>query len=280
MKRFVQTESELLDRIAAIDVDWRDDHFDAVWALLEKVPEQDSYVLADLAQMLDRDFDAAYTSLRLVLDLSKDGFQSAMREEMGQSSVGKKGYITDRGAYLKALDALGVTSRLSGLASRGYTWKDILAERLKTGRGSAIRGQRRGRLLEDFAEEQIKQAFGEDGYEARCSFVGADGEKSAKCDFAIPSSEDPRIVVESKAYGATGSKQTDVLGDTEKIIRVKRHDTHFLLVTDGITWRERRADLRKLIRLQNQGKIARIYTRAMQTELLEDLRTLRAEHSL
>lgn len=133
--------------------------------------------------------------------------------------------------------------------------------------------------MEDFVEALIVEVFG-DGYEVRCSFMGADGVPEAKCDFAIPSSEDPRVVIESKAYGATGSKQSDVLGDAEKVIRAKRHDTYFLFVTDGSTWGDRRSDLRKLIRLQNEGKIARIYTRAMQTALLEDLKALRSECSL
>ena len=279
MKRHTQTETELLERIAEIDVDWRDEHFESVWRLLEGVPKRKPYRRKDIAALLDVDFDAATTAVRLILDMSKDSFSIAMRREMGQSSVGKTSYRSDREGYLHAVEALGVLNELNRLSGREYSWKDLLAERLKSGRGSAIRGQRRGRILEDFAEQLIGEVF-EDRYESRCSFVGADGVTVAKCDFAIPSSEDPRIVVESKAYGATGSKQSDVLGDAEKIIRAKRHDTHFLFVTDGKTWRDRRSDLRKLIRLQNEGKIARIYTRAMRDELLADLKTLRSEHSL
>ena len=56
---------------------------------------------------------------------------------------------------------------------------------------------------------------------------------TAKCDVAIPNNERPRIVIESKAYGATGSKMDDVIGDIQKIIEVKRDDTSFLLLTDG-----------------------------------------------
>src|SRR5690606_37930793 len=99
-------------------------------------------------------------------------------------------------------------------------------------------------------------------------------------DFAIPSKDDPAILIEAKAYGATGSKQTEVLGDITRICREKRTDTHFLLVTDGITWRERMNDLRRLVQLQNEGEITRIHTQSMGPDLAQDLATLKREHAL
>jgi len=279
VKRYRQTEEQLLKLIGAVDVDWRDEHFMAVWHLLETIPKRGHHRLEDIGTLFDADFDAAVTASRLILDLSKDAFTIALKGKLEGASPSKTSFAGDRGRFLTALEALGIVDALNQLAGQEYTWKDILAERLKSGRGSAIRGQKRGRVLEDFAEELIREVFGE-RYESRCNFVGADGVTEAKCDFAIPSSKDPRIVIESKAYGATGSKQTDVLGDVEKIVRAKRHDTNFLFVTDGETWRERRSDLRKLIRLQNEGRISRIYTQAMREELLKDLETLRGEHSI
>ena len=92
--------------------------------------------------------------------------------------------------------------------------------------------------------------------------------------------KDPAILIEAKAYGATGSKQTDVLGDITRIVNEKRGDTHFLLVTDGVTWRERVNDLRRLIELQNHGKITRIYTQSMADRLESDLKQLKQEHGL
>src|SRR5439155_25952635 len=106
----------------------------------------------------------------------------------------------------------------------------------------------------------VSRVFQDVGYDVRCRFVGSRGVSTEKADFAIPSKRDPGILIESKAYGATGSKQTDILGEMSRIVEEKRHDTHLLLVTDGITWRSRVNDLRKLVTLQNEGKIARIYT--------------------
>jgi hypothetical protein len=178
------------------------------------------------------------------------------------------------------MEGMGLLERMAEAVNRPLVWHDILVERLKGGRGSAIKGQSRGRSLEDFVEQLVVQVFGENSYDARCQFRGATGTSSEKADFAIPAKSDPGILIEVKAYGATGSKQTDVLGDISRIVKQKRHDTHFLLVTDGITWRERTSDLGKLVELQNVGKITRIYTQSMAEQLEGDLWQLKREHGL
>lgn len=106
------------------------------------------------------------------------------------------------------------------------------------------------------------------------------GKSTEKADFAIPAADDPRILLEVKAYGATGSKQTDILGDMQRIIREKRNDTMLFLITDGITWLDRRNDMRKLVDMQNQGLITRIYTMRMREALIEELADLKLYHRL
>lgn len=125
----------------------------------------------------------------------------------------------------------------------------------------------------------MREVFG-DAYDVRCRFVGASGTSTEKTDFAIPSKRDARVLIEVKAYGATGSKQTDILGDIRRIVEEKRHDTHLLLVTDGTTWKARVNDLRKLVAMQNEGLITRIYTHSMEEALRRDLRQLRRDHGL
>ena len=157
-------------------------------------------------------------------------------------------------------------------------WSDILIERLRSGRGKAIKGQKRGRGLEDFTEALVRQVFGEK-FDSRCQFTGVGG-LTGKCDFAIPDRHKPMILIEAKGYGATGSKMTDVTGDANKIIDAKRPDIPFILITDGITWMRRMNDLRKLIKLQNQGNIMRIYTTKMAAQFVADLQQLKAEYGL
>lgn len=66
----------------------------------------------------------------------------------------------------------------------------------------------------------------------------------------------------------------------ERIIHKKRHDTTLLFITDGVTWKLRPNDMRKLIEMQNRGHIARIYTSLMFPDLRQDLSRLRSEYGL
>jgi accessory colonization factor AcfC len=47
-----------------------------------------------------------------------------------------------------------------------------------------------------------------------------------------------------------------------------------------VTWRERKSDMRKLVDLQNNGDIMRIYTYAMADQFEKDLRQLKSEGGL
>ena len=208
--------------------------------------------------------------------LSKDVMDAALKGELGPGGTGRKRYDSDRNAYLAALERLGLPEKMAGIINYEPVWSDILVERLRSGRGSAISGQKRGRGLEDFVEGLVKEVFGEGGYQARANFVGEHG-KTAKFDFAIPDRARPRILIEVKGYGATGSKMTDVIGDLDAIIEAMRRDTYLLFFTDGLTWKARTSDLRKIVEKQNEGKIARIYTTSMREQFLQDLNTLKAE---
>jgi hypothetical protein len=204
--------------------------------------------------------------------------EGELRRELGAGGIGFRRYQADREAFLNALERLGLPDAMTSTINYEPIWSDILVERLRSGRGSAIQGQRRGRGLEDFAEAIVQEVFA-DAYDTRCTFTGA-GNKTAKCDLAIPARARPRIIIEVKGYGATGSKMSDIIGDLDAIIDAKRHDTALLFVTDGMTWKARLADLRKIVQRQNEGKIARIYTSKMREIFLDDLRTLKNEFAL
>lgn len=289
MRRRRQDLTELLARLSPVATGWQDKHSEAVIQRLNRVPRKPEYDREDLVHLLDDPslagkarttfFREGLTTVRLFLDMSKDEFTAALRDRIGPG-MGIKRLDKDSESIYGALEDLGILTRMTAVTNAPVSWVDILTERLKGGRGSAIKGQRRGRFLEDFVEELLVRVVGPEHYDVRCRFVGANGISDEKADFAIPSKADPVILIEAKAYGATGSKQTDVLGDISRICSEKRSDTYFLLVTDGITWRERMNDLRRLIELQNRGEITRIYTQSMIGELENDLITLRNEHEL
>ena len=284
MKRYRQTFEEIVTSLIPVEASWLDSHAEEVIKMIQALPVKNYYHADDVMSLLDEDFETAFTVIRLLLDQSKDEFTLSLKESFLNDGFNKGTGVTryrkDKISYVETLIKLGLTARMDGVVNRPLIWSDVLVERLKGGRGSAIKGQSRGRGMEDFVEEIVRSVFEPHQVAVRGSFLGAKGQGNAKADFAIPSMNDPTILIETKAYGATGSKQSDVLGDVAKILEEKRHDTVFMLVTDGVTWKERANDLRKLISLQNEGKIQRIYTKSMAGQLKADLESLKRSHRL
>lgn len=284
MKRYRQTFEEIVTSLIPVEASWLDSHAEEVIKMIQVLPVKVNYHAGDVMSLLDEHFDTAITVIRLILDQSKDEFTLSLKESFLNDGFNKGTGVTryrkDKISYVETLIELGLTARMDGIINRPLIWSDVLVERLKGGRGSATKGQSRGRGMEDFVEEIVRSVFEPHQVAVRGSFLGAKGQGNAKADFAIPSMNDPTILIETKAYGATGSKQSDVLGDVAKILEEKRHDTVFMLVTDGVTWKERANDLLKLISLQNEGKIQRIYTKSMAGQLKADLQSLKRSHRL
>jgi len=268
-----QSIEEVIEGLSPLDVDWMDDIAASAIARLTALPKKADYGRDDIAALLDTNFDEGLLCARLFLMLSKDSLEAELRKALPGGGIGIKGYKADPSAFLDALERMGLLLKMATTINHKPVWSDILVERLRAGRGSAISGQKRGRGLEDFVEALVGEVFG-DAYETRCTFTGADG-KTAKCDIAIPDRSRPAIVIEVKGYGATGSKMSDIIGDLDAIIDAKRHGTRLFFVTDGETWKQRIADLRKIVERQNQGKIDRIYTTRMRERFVEDLRSLK-----
>ncbi len=273
-----QKIEDILGSLRNLQVDWKDATAIHVIEKLQELPVKAAYSMAEVEALLDADFDEGILICRLFLGLSKDQFTAKLHAARGSAGIGVKAYRADGVGFLSDLSRIGLLEAMALEANRRPHWSDVLVERLRSGRGSAISGQRRGRDVEDFAEAIIKKVFDEN-YEVRCTFIGPRG-TTAKCDFAIPSKSAARILVESKGYGATGSKMTDILGDIHTIIAAKRADTALLFFTDGLTWKERQSDLRKLVELQNNGDITRIYTYAMANQFERDLQQLKSEAGL
>lgn len=273
-----QKLEDITTSLSTLTAPWQDEHAVRVVSLIQNIGVRDSYGNEDVEALFAESFRVGFTAVQLFLGISKDELQDRLGAILGPGNIGSTYFAKQRAAYLAALKHLELPAAMAAAANFKPAWSDILIERLKSGRGKAIRGQTRGRNLEDFAEAIVREVFG-DRYEMRCQFNGT-GTMTGKCDFAIPDRHKPLILIEAKAYGATGSKQTDVIGDVNQIIEAKRPDTAFFLITDGVTWMRRLSDLRKLIRLQNEGRIARIYTTKMAAQFEADLRQLKSEYRL
>lgn len=277
MEIIKQNLSDLLSNLSPLTVDWRDDVAQRVIEQIERIEIKETYDRHDINDLFSENFEDGKLICRLFLKLSKDSFTAYLSDALGGGGQGIKRYNSDQENFITALIDMGLLDAMASHVNVEPKWSDVLVERLRSGRGSAISGQKRGRGLEDFVEDIIQRVF--DDYEARCKFVGS-RDQTAKCDFAIPSKSNPHILIEVKGYGATGSKMSDVVGDIDAIIRAKRPDTTLLLITDGLTWKQRQNDLSKLVERQNNGEVTRIYTTRMQDLFESDLKTLKIEYGI
>jgi hypothetical protein len=278
MEFLAQNIADILQSLRHLDVEWQDDIARRVIKEIEELPVKKIYTADDIKKILDTDFDDGLLICRLFLGLSKDQFTGLLKSALKEGGIGITTYRKNPDTFLEALISLGILEAMEQQTNRTPKWSDVLIERLRSGRGSAISGQRRGRGVEDFAEAIVQKVFGEK-YSKRCNFSGPKN-RIAKCDFAIPSKTAPRILIEAKGYAATGSKMTDIIGDIEKIIAAKRPDTAFLFFTDGLTWKQRQSDLKKIVDYQNDGGITRIYTYGMADKFEADLVQLKQEYGL
>ena len=174
MQVVAQKLDDILASLRPLTVEWQDDTSRRVIAEIEAMPAKKTYAAADVEAILDKHFDDGLLICRLFLGLSKDQFTGALRTALGDAGSGVKRYRVDRAKFIEGLTGMGLLEAMAEQTNRPPRWSDVLVERLRSGRGSAISGQRRGRGVEDFAEEIVKKVFG-DRYASRTTFTGPRG---------------------------------------------------------------------------------------------------------
>jgi hypothetical protein len=84
---------------------------------------------------------------------------------------------------------------------------------------------------------------------------------TAPCDLAIPGGgTHARIVVAAKGFDSTGSKLTDAVREIEEMANVRLANQFTMAAVDGIGWKNRIADLRRIYDLCAAGHIDGLYT--------------------
>jgi len=137
-----------------------------------------------------------------------------------------------------------------------YGAADVLIARAGTRAAAAAAGQQ-GRHVEDEIEAVVK-GLGLP-YETRTRFVGRSG-RTAPCDLVIPNGSAAEIVVAAKGYDSTGSKLTDAVREIEEMAEVRSPRQFVIAVIDGIGWKNRVSDLRKIHQLWDDRAIDGMYT--------------------
>jgi len=108
-------------------------------------------------------------------------------------------------------------------------------------------------------------------YELRTRFQGRGGD-TAPCDLAVPAGGvNARVVVAAKGFDSTGSKLTDAVREIEQMAEV-RLPTHFVMAAvDGIGWKNRAADLRRIYDLRDADRIDGLYALTTLGDFRNDL---------
>ncbi len=211
--------------------------------------------LAGLAAWV-RDNPGEVPVLGLAVGLSQEKLKNALRDRF--DTTGWHGLARSQPIELVSwLDAeFDLVRMLRVQMTRTYTFADILVARAGT-RVTATRAGASGRRIEDEIED-IARDLGLD-YTTRSRFTGRNG-RTAPADLIIGNPESADIVVAAKGFDSTGSKLTDAVREIEEMAEVRLPKQLVLAVIDGIGWKSRQSDLRRIHQLWADRQIDGMYT--------------------
>lgn len=205
--------------------------------------------------------------LGLVVGLSQEKLLMALKDGLGTS-----GAITlarDRSEELITFldDRFDVVEMVNKQADQEYGLADVLIARAGT-RVTATRATAAGRSIEDMIED-IAKDLGL-AYATRTRFVGR-GDQTGPADLVIPDSAHAAIMVAAKGFDSTGSKLTAAYEEIAKMAAVRKPTQFVMAVVDGIGWKSRKADLRRIHDLWTTNDIDGLYTVSTLDQFRADL---------
>lgn len=210
--------------------------------------------------------------------LTHEQLKNQLRHRLGTSSWT---LLVRRDAELlvttldEEFDLLGELSRQ---LERDWTFADVLLERYLWSRRGAAGAVGQGRSVEDEVELVVRGL----GLPAdpRTRFAGRGG-ATAPCDLALPAGgAQAQIVVAMKGFNSTGTKLTDAVREIEQMADVRLPSQYVYAVVDGIGWKSRQADLKRIHELWEKRSIDGLYTLAHMQRFREDLRQAAARTGL
>ncbi|MDY6808177.1 MAG: hypothetical protein SW127_04085 [Actinomycetota bacterium] len=215
-----------------------------------------------------RDHPADVPVLGLAVGLSQEKLKNVLRDRFG--TTGWHGVARTQPVDLVTwLDTeFDLVRTLRTQLERTYTFADILVARAGS-RVTATRAGASGRRIEDEIES-IAQDLGLD-YTTRSRFTGRNG-RTAPADLIIGDPDTADIVVAAKGFDSTGSKLTDAVREIEEMAEVRLPRQLVLAVIDGIGWKSRQADLRRIHQLWDDRQIDGMYTLVSLDRFRDDVR--------
>lgn len=236
----------------------------AVADALERLAVVDRPSLAALI----RELPASVPVLGLTVGLTQEKLKNVLRHHLGSSAW--VGLARSRPDEVIAMldDHYDVVRLITQQRGETYSFGDVLIARAGTRRTAASAGVT-GRRVEDEIEVVARQL----GLpcRARTRFEGRGGQ-TAPCDLAIPGGgRDARIVVAAKGFDSTGSKLSDAVREIEEMAEKRLPSQYVMAVVDGIGWKSRRSDLRRIYELRATQRIDGLYTLSGLAQFRTDL---------
>jgi hypothetical protein len=205
--------------------------------------------------------------LALIVGLGQEKLKNALKNEFNTAGW----VVLARNRAAELIDwmdsAYSLVSQANSQMHQAYGIADVLIARAGTRVVATAAGQQ-GRHVEDEIEAVTKGL--QLDYETRTRFTGRRG-RTAPCDLVIPNASGAEIVVAAKGYDSTGSKLTDAVREIEEMAEVRTPRQFVIAVIDGIGWKNRVSDLRKIHQLWVEQQIDGMYTLATLDQFREDV---------
>lgn len=239
-----------------------------VHVLVEELQLAGEPTRESLAEFVTRHPDSVPV-LATVAGLTREMLKNQLRHRLGSSSWTKLARTDVRG-LIDTLAEFGLVERLSEQMGRNWTFSDILVERYLWSQRGASGAIGRGRGVEDRIEAVVRELG--IPLQVRTRFNGRSG-MTAPCDLAIPAGGDrAHIVVAAKGFNSTGSKLSDAVREIEQMADARLPKQYVFAVIDGIGWKNRQADLRRIYELWDHRSIDGLYTLAHLDRFEHDVR--------
>jgi hypothetical protein len=206
--------------------------------------------------------------LALVVGLSREKLANHLRHWFGIGAWRKA--TLERGPeFIAKLDEeFDLIRLLRTQRGKSYSFEDVLVARGGS-RVTATSAGVSGRKIEDEIEAIARDLHLP--YAVRTRFAGR-GDQTAPADLTIPAAgKDCVIAVAAKGFDSTGSKLTDAVREIEEMAATRTGNQVALAVVDGIGWKGRRADLKRIWELWDSNRIDGLYTLASLDQFRTDL---------
>lgn len=229
---------------------------------------------ASLAAFI-REQPASVPVFGLAVGLTQEKLKNVLKHHLGTSAWAGLAQVRPDELVAVLDEHYDVVRLVAAQRGEQYDFGDILIARAGTRRTAASAGAT-GRRVEDEIEA-VARSLGLP-YRTRTRFEGRGGQ-TAPCDLAIPADgRDARIVVAAKGFDSTGSKLSDAVREIEEMAEHRLPSQYVMAVVDGIGWKSRGRDLRRIYDLEATNRIDGLYTLAglarFRTDLEEAARRL------